>query len=1009
MSLGRTIFLTLAAALLGTASLSAQDPTGTVSGRVVESATQEPVPGAAVSVAARNAVSGQDGRFTITGVPAGTQTVQATRIGYGQATQQVTVQAGQTATVTLALGSQALLLEGVVAIGYGERQVRDVTGSVQGVAAEDFNTGRVVSAEQLIQGKVAGVQISDNGEPGGTNNIRIRGGTSLTASSEPLFVIDGVPIAAGGGLSAGRNPLNFLNPDDIERVTVLKDASSTAIYGSRGANGVIIIETRTGSTGPQFTYGTSFSTSRIIREPELLSADQYRAAVQQYAPERANLLGTASTDWRSAVQRNGSGQEHELAVAGSGDDMNYRLSLGWLGQEGVIRGSETERVSAALSYNHRLFSDALNVRASLRGARTDDQFVPGGVLGAANALDPTQPIQTDDGFFEWTNNNLAPNNPVAELGLAQETGTTYRSIGSLEARYRLPFVEGLSATGRLGFDVAQAERRNFYPTTQRSQLESRVACEREASDPLCPTGTLNRQNPSQVTSLLDAFLTYNHRLDGLDSDLEATAGYSYETTDRDSTWFQARGLSSDILGPNGIPSAALTQSVVDVRDSKLASFFGRLNYTLADRYLLTLSVRRDASSRFGPNNQWGTFPSAALAWRLSDEAALDRYDWLSDLKVRASWGVSGNQFFDDYRWISSYRYGDDLTQVQFGDEFVTTIRPSAVDPDIKWEETTSWNFGLDYGLWDNRVSGAVEYYVKNTDDLIFTVPVSAGTNLSNFVTTNIGSMRNQGVELSINSRVLDGARGGLTWDANFNAAYNRNRLLSLNEFGGGERVPWGAISGGVGNTIQVLQPGQSVYTFSVYRHKRGADGKPVNSDTNGNGTIELKELYENVNGDTLVNVDDRAPFENPAPDWILAHTSQFGYGSFDLSFALRAHLGNHVYNNVASNQGYYGALRGSAGLLNLHSSVLEYGFQGEQFFSDVYVEDASFLRMDNLTLGYTFSGVRGVDNARLFGTVQNVFTLTGYSGVDPEAGISGIDNNIYPRSRTFTAGISLGF
>lgn len=1008
MSLGRTIFLTLAAALLGAARLSAQDPTGTVSGRVVESATQEPVAGAAVSVSARNAVSGPDGRFSITGVPAGTQTVQATRIGYGQATQQVTVTAGQTSTVTLSLGSQALLLEGVVAIGYGERQVRDVTGSVQGVAAEDFNTGRVVSAEQLIQGKVAGVQISDNGEPGGTNNIRIRGGTSLTASSEPLFVIDGVPIAAGGGLSAGRNPLNFLNPEDIERVTVLKDASSTAIYGSRGANGVIIIETRTGSTGPQFTYGTSFSTSRITREPDLLSAAEYRAAVQEYAPERVNLLGQANTDWRAAVQRDGSGQEHELAVAGSGDDMNYRLSLGWLGQEGVIRGSETERVSAALSYNHRLFSDRLNVRASLRGARTDDQFTPGGVIGAANALDPTQPIETENGFFEWTNNNLAPNNPVAELGLAQESGTTYRSIGSLETRYRLP-LDGLSATGRLGFDVAQAERRNFYPSTQRSQLESRVACEREATDPLCPTGTLNRQNPRQVTALLDAFLTYNRRLDGLDSDVEATAGYSYETTDRDSTWFQARGLSSDILGPNGIPSAALSQSVVDVRDSRLASFFGRLNYTLADRYLLTLSVRRDASSRFGPNHQWGTFPSAALAWRLSDEAALDRYDWLSDLKVRASWGMSGNQFFNDYQWISSYRYGDDLTQVQFGDEFVTTIRPSAVDPDIKWEETTSWNFGVDYGLWDNRVSGAVEYYVKNTDDLIFTVPVSAGTNLSNFVTTNIGSMRNQGVELSINSRVLNGARGGLTWDANFNAAYNRNELLSLNQFGGGERVPWGAISGGVGNTIQVLQPGQPVYTFSVYRHKRGADGKPVNSDTNGNGTIELAELYEDVNGDTVVNVDDRAPFQSPAPDWILAHTSQFGFRSFDLSFALRAQLGNYVYNNVASNQGYYGALRGSAGLLNLHSSVLEYGFQGEQFFSDVYVEDASFLRMDNLTLGYTFGGVRGVDNARLYGTVQNVFTLTGYSGVDPEAGLGGIDNNIYPRSRTFTAGISLGF
>ena len=1010
MALGRQFFLARAACLLGAVPLSAQS--GTVTGRVVEGTTQEPLAGATVSVAQRTTVSGADGRFTVGGVPAGTQTVTATRIGYGTVSRTVTVAAGQTATVELSLSSQAVLLESVVAIGYGERRIRDVTGSVAPVSEEQFNTGRVVSPDQLIQGKVAGVQVVSTGEPGGGSSIRIRGGTSVNASNEPLIVVDGVPLQPGGGLSAGRNPLNFINPQDIARMTVLKDASSTAIYGSRGANGVIIIETKTGtSSGPQFHYGSSVSSSTVTRSPELLSAADFRAAVTEYAPGRVPYLGNAETDWRSAVERDASGQEHELAMSGAAENLNYRLSLNYLDQQGVLRGSDTERVSAAVNYNHRMFGDRLNVRANVRGARTDDVFTPGGVLGSATVFDPTQSIQTaTGGYYEATAFPLGPNNPLAELALAVDQGTTYRSVGSIEGQYRMPFLEGLSSTLRVGYDVAKSERRRFFPSVMQSQVENRTTCQRAATDPPCPTGFVDRSNPSETAGLLEAFANYTTRLAALNSDVDATAGYSYESSRGDRPYFYARGLSTDLLGTNGIPTAVENVSRVDVDESKLAAFFARVNYTLADRYLLTLSVRRDGSSRFAPGNQWGTYPAAALAWRLGDEAFMDRFGWMSDLKLRASWGINGNQSIGNYLWVPNYRIGDAFTQAQFGDQFITTIRPTAVDPGIQWEETTSYNLGLDYGLFDDRLTGSVEYYTKDTEDLIFTVPVAAGTYVSNFVTTNVGSVRNEGVEFSLNAQVLDAPRGGFTWNASFNAARNSNRLLTVNPFGGGaEQILVGGIAGGVGANIQVLQPGSPVNSFFVYRHRRDASGNPVYADTDKDGQIEDIELYEDVNGDKNITFDDRVAMHDPAPDWTFGHTSNIGFRNFDLGFTLRAQTGNFVYNNLASSQGYYNALNAAGGLVNLHSSVREYGFRDPQYYSDVYVEDASFLRMDNLTLGYTVPEFRGVQQMRLFGTVQNVFTLTGYSGVDPEAGLNGIDLTIYPRSRTLTAGISFGF
>jgi TonB-dependent starch-binding outer membrane protein SusC len=993
MALGRQILFALVGGLLWSSALGAQGPTGSIVGRVIDSGTQQPVPGASVVIdgTQRGIVTRADGGFRLADVPAGQYRVRASRIGYGSQMQEVTLGAGATVTLQFSLEAEVVELAGVTAIGYGTRRREDVTGVIETVRAEEFNQGRIVSPEQLIQAKVAGVQVIDSGEPGGGVQIRIRGGTSVNASNEPLFVVDGVPLPAGGGLSAGRNPLNFINPEDIESVTVLKDASATAIYGSRGANGVILVQTKRGSSrAPQFSYNSSFSTSTVAEGPSMLSAEEFRAAVSQYAPERTRYLGSANTDWRDAVLQSATGQEHSIAVNGASELMNYRLSLGYLGQEGVVQGTQMDRVSAALNYGHRLFADRLNVQANLRGARTDDRFTPGGGIGAATIFDPTQSIRTTTGFFEQRDFQLAPNNPVAELALGSIEGTTYRSIANLEARYRMPFLDALSGTARVSYDVASSERRTFMPSVMWAQQKS--------DNP----GYVSRSNPTETTGVLDAYLNYAARTGGM-GEIDATAGYSYETSRGDYPFFEAFGLSTDLLGPNGVPTAEENVSRLSVAERRLASFFGRVNYTLLDRYLFTLSVRRDGSSRFGPENQWGTFPAAAFAWRLSDESFLADNPTLSELRLRASWGVNGNQAIGDYLWAADYRYGDAFTRAQFGNEFVTTVRPTAVDPNIKWEETTSWNLGLDWGLFSDRLTGSLEYYLKDTDDLLFRVPVAAGTYVSNFVTTNIGSVRNQGVELTLNARVLDGQRRGLTWTASLNAATNRNELLSINPFGGGgEQILTGGIAGGVGSNIQVLQPGFPVNSYFVFQHKRDAQGRPIYSEN-------ALEMYEDRNGDGIINQNDRAPFESAAPSWILGHSSQLGYGPLELGFTLRAHLGNYVYNNLASSQGFYGRLNEAAGPVNLHASVLENGFRTPQYFSDVYVEDASFLRMDNLTLSYTLPRNRALQQVRLFGTVQNVFTLTGYSGVDPEVGLVGIDNNIYPRSRTFTAGVNVGF
>ena len=983
----------LTAATTWTAPLVAQQATGTIRGRITDNTTQQPIAGVLVSVGTRSARTQPDGRYVISGVPAGSDLVHARLIGYVAGSQPVMVAGGDSVAVDLALAPQAVDLSAIVVTGYGEQRAGDITGSVTAVHDSQFNTGRVVSPQMLIQSKVAGVQVVDNNDPGGGLSLRIRGPTSATASSEPLYVVDGVPLGtgSGGGLSAGRDPLNFLNPNDIQDITVLRDASAAAIYGTNAANGVVLITTKSGkgTSGARFEYNSSASSSSVDRLPDMLNATQFAAAVATYAPGRVDSLRGQNTNWFNMIDRTAYGQEHNFSFTNGGADNSYRVSVGYLKQDGIIQGSSVQRLSLGFNYQQQL-SDRLNLRTSVRGSRAADHFTPGDVLGNAAAMAPTQPVMdptSQTGFWDWRTTNAAPTNPLSILALASDHGTTWRSIGNAQVEYKLPFVQGLSANVNAGYDLTKADRTTFYSNTIASQVRQ-------------GQGSFSLQNNSQGTSVVESYLGYAPAQTAGPGRVNATAGYSYTQSHAEYPRLDETGLSSNLLGPNGIPTAVNSRSTLFINDYKLISFFGRVNYNINDKYLAGVSLRRDGSSRFGPGNQWGTFPSLALAWRLSQEPFMQGRWGLSDLKLRASWARTGNQSFGDYLAYSTYTYSDAQTQVQFGNTFTPTIRPSAVDQGIHWEKTSAYNVGLDFGFSNQRINGTLDWYTKNTSDLIFFIPIAAGTNLGNFITTNIGSMRNKGFELALNADILPKSHSGFSWTAMVTAAHNTNRLLSINPNKSVTRVLTGNISGGVGNMVEELAPGVPVNSFWVYQQKYGSNGKPIYSDT-------LLNMYVDRNNDGVINDSDRRPFHDPAPKWILGHSSYLTYKHFDASFTLRAYLGNWVYNNVASSQGAYQNLQGSAMPSNLHASVLTTGFVVPQYYSDYFVEDASFLRVDNITVGFGFT-YRG-QPLRLFGTVQNAFTTTGYSGVDPTAGLNGIDNNIYPRSRTVSTGLSVRF
>ncbi|MCB0587957.1 MAG: TonB-dependent receptor [Phaeodactylibacter sp.] len=1006
-------FLRLIVALAAVLMLAVQAyAQGTVKGTATDE-NGEPLIGATILLVgtSRGTATDFDGNYVIENVPAGEHQFRASYTGYADLAQTATVLNGQETTLNFQLGEDVEVLEEVVVIGYGTARKEDATGVVAKITNEDFNKGAIVSPESLLAGKVAGVQItSNNGAPGEGTKVRIRGGTSVTASNEPLYVIDGIPID-NEGFAGGRNPLNFLNPSDIESFTVLKDASATAIYGSRGANGVIIITTKKGKAGsrPRINYEGYYTVNEIAGSPQLLDAQAFRDVVTYIAPARLEDLGNSSTNWFDEMLQTAKGQNHSLSMTGGAENIGYRLSAGYQKLEGIIRGSQTERISFSGNYNHKLFDDRLIINTNIRGAQTQDYFDPG--IGAAWDFDPTQPVLDPDntafgGFFEY-GNALAPRNPVSAIEQKENQGQTFRSIGNIDLEYKFDdFVPGLSFKTNLGYDVNKGEKTEFEPTTY---INTQVANY---------NGRIKIENYTRTNYLLDAYLNYKKTL-GQMHRLDIVAGYSYQDFHEEYPLFEGRGLSTDAFGVNNPGLAEEIFPDNDIWENRLISFFGRVNYNFDERYLLTATLRRDGSTRFGPENRWGLFPSAAFAWRiLEEDFASGLKGVFSDLKLRLGYGVTGTESIGDYRYLPKYSFSDSRAQYQVGTAadgtpiFITTARPDPYDSGLKWEETSSYNAGLDFGFSNGRINGSVDYYYKNTKDLLFEVVVAAGTNLSDRVLTNIGELDNQGVELTLNGTIVN--RPGLSWDLSGNIAYNINEVKAISNIAG-SGILTGRISGGVGSDVQIIQVGSPVNSFYLYEHKLGADGLPLSDgiDHNEDGEANDLDIYVDRNGDGIINEDDRRVINSPAPDVIYGLTSNFGFKGFDLAFTLRGAVGNYVYNNNASNRGTYQRVQGTGigndryVLYNLHSSVLESGFMTPQYFSDYYLSDASFLRLDNITLGYTFLPKSGLSSLRLYATAQNLFVLTKYGGLDPEVD-NGIDNAPYPRPRGFIFGLSLG-
>ena len=996
-------------AMLWGAPLGAQQQTGTIRGRVTNAATQQPLAGVTVTVGRRVAISGADGGYVIKDIPAGSDTLRAHLIGYAAEKRPVTLAGGDTLAVDLAMTAQAVNLSSIVVIGYGQQRAGDVTTSLSQVASKDFNTGPIVTPQNLIENKIAGVEVIDNNQPGGGISIRVRGQASYTAGSEPLYVVDGVPLGtgSGGGISTGNDPLNYLNPNDIATITVLKDAASAAIYGTNASNGVVLITTKAGVGRSHVEYGASFSSSSVTRLPSMLTAAQFRAAVTQYDSAAVSQLGNANTDWFSLVDRNAMGQQHNVSFAGAGLTNDYRFSVGYNDQQGILKGNSTQQIQLRLNYGQRFYNDRLSVRANVAGTRSYDQFTPGGVLFNAAQMGPTQPMfdtttaplvspfgpLSRTGYYNWPGNSLtSADNPLEILNTAIDHATTYRSVGTASVKYdfsQLTSLSGLTGTVDLGYDVTSGDHVTFFPNNIHVVTKNGT------------WGSFNESQPQQTNTVLDMYLNYQPPSKLGPGTIDFTSGYSYSQSHGRFPSFGETQIETNALTDAGIPQSN-TQPIpaLDVEDAKLISFFGRVGYNIDERYLFSASLRRDGSSRFGLGRQWGDFPSVSAGWRISQEPFLQGITAINDLKLRASWGKTGNQAFGNYLYIPTYQACNSTAQYFFGGQFVCPFRPTAVDQNIHWESTSAWDVGADYSLFGQRLSGALDWYRKNTDDLLFDVPIDPASNLSNHVVTNIGSIRNTGFELELIARLKDAATpGAFTWSASLNAAHNHNEVVSINPqaAGTGTQVLTGGIAGGVGSTVEVLEPGQPIYSFLVCRQYYSG-GKPVQG------------VYYTLTGDTTTGCTrgvNTIAEHDPSPHWILGLTSNMTWHNFDLSFTLRSWLGNYVYNNVASNLGDYRELFAGTSPYNLSSSVLQTGFTQQQLLSDYYVENGSFLRMDNISVGYSFPW--GGQQVRFYAVVQNAFTITGYSGVDPTAGVNGIDNNIYPRARTFTSGLSVQF
>jgi len=955
----------------------------TIHGKVIDPETKEGLIGANVVVKGTTlgTVTDFDGSYTIT-VPDSATTLAISYTGYTTVELQIT----DSDELNASLG-QGKLLEEVVLVGYGTVKREDATGSVQSVSSVDFNKGAITSPQELIAGKIPGVVVvAPDGAPGSGATIRIRGESSLSASNDPLIVIDGVPVD-NGGVSGGRNPLNVINPNDIETFTVLKDASAAAIYGNRAAAGVILITTKKGTLGKKIKIGYNGNISSGTAENQVaaLHADEYRALINMRydstKPARA-LMGNADTYWQDEIYQTAIGTDHNLYASGGIGVVPFRVSLGYTNKEGILKTDKFEKTSASVNLTPGFFDNTLQINAHFKSSWTHNRFADRGAIGNALNFDPTQSVYDSlspyGGFTTWTNpangfpNTLGPTNPIALLTLKDDESDETRYLTNLGVDYRIPFFPDLRANLNLAYDYANGQGTVNVDTTAAFAFNA-----------VTGGGQHNVYEQTKKNSLLEFYLNYKKTFG--DHSIDLMGGYSWQHFEVDNSF-----TNSDVAGT---PSQTTTGS--DPAEYFLISEYGRLNYGFKDRYLLTLTLRRDGTSRFAPENRWGLFPAAALAVKVIENSN----DHFNNLKVRLGWGTTGQQDIGDYyAYLARYQLGNDNARYQFGNDFITTLRPNGYDENIKWEETKTYNLGFDFSIINQRLSGSLDIYQRNTTDLLNRIPVPAGTNLSNFVTTNVGNMENKGIEIAFSTTPILTKK--VTWDFGINGAYNHNEItkLTATDDPSYQGVLTGGIAGGVGSNIQIHTVGYAPRSFFVYKQLY---------DENGN---IIENSFEDLNNDGIINGADKYRFKKPAADYTIGFTSRLAIGHFDLSFAGRASIGNYVYNNIQTDMGYLNRLYGSSGVLwNVNQSAIDLNVldQAHLTFSDHFVQKADFMKMDHITIGYNFDKVIG-DFLRLYATVQNPLVITQYSGLDPEVN-NGIDNNIYPRPRTILFGVNVEF
>ena len=983
-NLAKRSLLLVALFVIGCLQLMAQ--TRTIKGEVTDAQNGEALIGATVMVEGEKGgtVTDFDGNFSLQ-VSSSAKKIKVSYIGYIDKVLSVSD------NMKVKLESDSKALADVVVIGYGTARKSDLTGSVATVKSKDFNKGLVSSPEQLINGKVSGVQImSNSGSASAGSTIRVRGGASLNASNDPLIVLDGVPLEQGGISGNSSNFLSMINPSDIESMTVLKDASSTAIYGSRASNGVIIITTKKGQQGAvKVNFNTTNSLQTRAQMVDMLSRDEFVNVINQFGTDnQKSLLGTANTDWNDEVYRTAFGTDNNLSVSGSIDKwLPFRVSVGYYNQSGLVRKDNVERWTGNVVLTPSFFQDHLKLTINAKGTLNNNSFNNGGAVWAAATFNPTIPVYSGNDKYGGYNEaldadgypvNAGVRNPRGLVDLYDSKSKVSRFIGSMDVDYKVHFLPELKLHATVGADYAKGDGTVYVPA---------YAAQSYNKDESLGGSDYKYGPQKNENRLLTLYANYAKYFEDIKSNVDLTAGYDYQYWKSTTPLYYTKSAAGTNLS---------TVKASDYRHVML-SYYGRINYSFDGKYLLTATVRRDASSRFSKDTRWGTFPSVALGWTLTEEPWLKNQKVLSNLKLRASYGVTGQQEgIGNYNYLPVYTYSVAGTEAFINGQYINTYRPEAYVSDLKWETTTSWNFGLDFGFLDGRIGGAIDFYTRKTKDLLASVPTAAGTNFSKTILTNVGNVDSKGIEVSLNATPIQ--TKDWEWNLSYNFTWQNMKVKNLSLIKGGSQT-----NVKVGPSIdayqfQVLSEGYEPYMFYVYHQLYDSKtGKPIEG------------AYADLNNDGEINESDLYRYHSPAPKYIMGLSTSLRYKQLTLGMSFRANIDNYVYNGMGMSTGAFETVSyNNSQLNNLNTSFLKTGFKTRQYLSDYYVENASFLKLDNLSLSYNVGKINKWASLTVSAMVQNVFTITGYSGTDPEVP-NGMDNSFYPRPRTYSVSLGLQF